>query len=136
MENILSSVTIQFAAASLPGSSQKGPPDATVAAIAAAATGLVNHADVARPKKKLKVKKVALKKEVVKVKGKGKGKGTVAPPAPAADAKRPYNSKTPAGLMICFPYQSAKSCQRDGCTMEHVCAWCFGDHPAHKCTEE
>ena len=38
-----------------------------------------------------------------------------------------FNSKP-----ICFKYGTKKGCERESCSMAHVCQICFGDHPLHK----
>lgn len=65
-------------------------------------------------------------------KGQGRGgKGNKA----GRGKKGKWKSRDAAGSLICFPFNNIGGCQREGCTMKHMCAKCFGEHPAHGCSK-
>ena len=69
--------------------------------------------------------------------GKGRGRGRKGDPKGKGRGQKrtKWKSRDASGAMVCFPYNNVSGCSRDGCTMKHICAKCFADHPAHTCNK-
>jgi hypothetical protein len=71
------------------------------------------------------------RKQKDKGKGKGRGKGKGQDKKGKGEGKLKLLFKTPDGREICYGYNDAKGCQREGCTRLHICRrqGCMGNHP-------